>query len=101
MQDPTKVQDVAVTINSRLNDLLKKTIDKKTSVHYEQFDLAGRPIMFICVTNDAPGITNLIEAYGQSRDRYANEVANAVAADIAKNGLPDPNNPKAFNIVTE
>ena len=93
-------QTPTINLSSPIVDLVKVATGDRKSKALARFDAGqGREILVVAIVNDVNGYLRTMQAYEESRDEYANSVANAVAADIAENGLPDPDNPKPFNIV--
>lgn len=96
----SKAAEVTINLNSTIKDLLRIAHENGTSTSSALIDLGGgKEVAVVALVNDVAGYIDTIRNYELCRDSYANQVANAVAADIAANGLPDANNPKPFNIV--
>lgn len=89
-----------IKMNSTLNDLLRVATSERRSKAVARFDFGqGREVVAVVFCNDTQGYLDIIQAYEDSRDRYGTLVANSVAAEIEKNGLPDKDNPRPFNII--
>lgn len=87
-----------VTLQSTLAELLNIATRERKSHQIVRMDMGqGREIAIVAIVEDSDGYLSTIQNYADARDQYANRVANAVAADIAENGLPEPGTP--FNIV--
>lgn len=95
-----RTSSVAFGMHSTLQELLEATAGAGLPKAVARFDAGGgRDIAFVCFAGDAEGYLQVIEAYEQGRDAYANQVANAVTADIAENGLPTKGEPRSFKII--
>ncbi len=89
-----------VTLQSTLAEILNIAVKDRASHQIVRFDCGqGREIAFVAFAEDTYGYLQMIQAYSDARDMYAGRVANAIADDIRINGLPDPNNPKPFNLI--
>ncbi len=89
-----------ITLQSTLAEVMKIAVQERKSKAIARFDFGnGREVAFCVFVDDSNGYIRTIQAYEESRDEHANRVANAVADDIRKNGLPDPNNPQPFNLI--
>lgn len=89
-----------ISMQSSLADLLKIATSSRSSKSIARFDFGSdREIAVVCFANDSEGYLSIIQAYEDARDAYANKVANAVAQHIDEHGMPDKDNPQAFNLV--
>ena len=89
-----------ITLQSRIADLLKIATSQQSSKSIARFDFGdGREVAVVAFVEDMNGYLSTIQVYEDNRDRYANKVANAVAAHIEEHGMPDKDNPQPFNLV--
>jgi len=87
-----------ISLSSTLAEMLQIAVKNRESHQIARFDMGqGREVAFIAIAEDSYGYLNALLTYQDSRDRYATRVANAVAEDIAKNGLPEPGT--SFNLI--
>lgn len=87
-----------ITLQSPIAEFMKYAVSERQSKSVARFDFGnGREVAFICITEDVDGFLGVIQAYEDGRDQYAAKVANAVAEDIAKNGLPEKG--QSFNLI--
>lgn len=87
-----------VTLQSTLAEILNIAVKDRASHQIVRFDCGqGREVAFVAFAEDTYGYLQCIQAYQDSRDAYAARVANAVAASIAENGLPEPGT--SFNLI--
>lgn len=87
-----------ITLQSPIAEFMKYAVSQRQSKSVARFDFGnGREVAFICLTEDVDGYLNTIQTYENARDEYAAKVANAVAEDIAENGLPDKGS--SFNLI--
>lgn len=93
-------QTPTISLQDRLCDLLKIATQRKAPFQVARIDMGqGNEVAVIAVVNDSQGYIDTIQNYAECQRRYATKIANAVAADIAKNGMPDPDKPQAFNLI--
>lgn len=91
-------QTPSVTLQSTLAEILNIAVKDKASHQIVRFDCGqGREVAFVAFAEDTYGYLQVIQAYCDARDQYASRVANAVAEDIAENGLPKPGT--SFNLI--
>ena len=87
-----------VTLQSTLAEILNIAVKDRASHQIVRFDCGqGREVAFVAFAEDTYGYLQTIQAYSDARDAYAARVANAVAEDIAENGLPAPGT--SFNLI--
>lgn len=93
-------QTPTITLQSTIAEMIKIAVSEQQSKAIARFDFGdGREVAIVAFVEDANGYIRTLQAYEESRDEYANRVANAVALSIAENGLPDPDNPQPFNLI--
>ncbi len=89
-----------ITLQSTIAEMIHIAVSEQQSKAIARFDFGdGREVAIVALVEDTNGYIRTLQAYEESRDEYANRVANAVAESIAEHGLPDPDNPQPFNLI--